>query len=128
MKHLAGKLSRYFVTAGVAAIVDIGGFALLDMTGMAVPASATISFCLAAVANYLLSSRFAFHQRLSTRRFGLFCLAATGGLLVNVLVTLMASRYVGVAPILAKVTGVGTAFVMNFWLNLRVVFQQSRTA
>ena len=33
------------------------------------------------------------------------------------------SLYLGIAPVLAKIVGVGTAFLVNFWLNLRVVFR-----
>jgi putative flippase GtrA len=57
------------------------------------------------------------------RGFGLFFATAVGGLAVNVSITVAGSLYLGIAPVLAKMVGVGTAFLVNFWLNLRVVFR-----
>lgn len=118
----AHKLVRYFFTAGAAAVVDIGGFALLCLTPLPVAVSAVTSFCAATVVNYLLSSRYAFHRAPSLRGFGLFFAAAVGGLVVNVSVTLLGTVCLGIAPVLSKVIGVGMAFLVNFWLNLRIVF------
>jgi len=117
------KLFRYFLTAGAAAIVDVGGFAILCFTPIPIAVSAVTSFCLATVVNYVLSSRFAFNQSPTVRGFGVFFVAAVGGLMVNVSVTLVGSLYLGIAPVLAKIIGVGTAFLVNFWLNLRIVFR-----
>ncbi len=117
------KLLRYFFTAGTAAIVDAGGFALLCMMEVPIAAAAVTSFCVGAVVNYLLSSRFAFNQVASLRGFGLFLVAASGGLLVNVSITLVGGLYLGLPPVLAKIAGIGTAFLVNFWLNLRIVFR-----
>jgi putative flippase GtrA len=124
MSILDLKLVRYFLTAGVASIVDVGGFALLCLTPLRVAVSAVTSFCVAAVVNYLLSSRFAFGSRPTFRGFGLFMVAAMGGLAVNVSLTLLGSHYLDLMPVLAKLLGVGTAFLFNFWLNLRVVFRR----
>jgi putative flippase GtrA len=123
MTAVHGKLLRYFFTAGTAAIVDVGGFALLCSAGIPIAAAAVTSFCAAAVVNFLLSSRYVFARPPTLRGFGLFFVAAVGGLLVNVAVTLIGSLYLGVAPVLAKILGVGTAFLLNFWLNLKVVFR-----
>lgn len=117
------KFVRYFFTAGVAAVVDIGGFALLCRTSVPVAIAAITSFCLATVVNFLLSSRYVFNQVATVRGYGVFFIAAVGGLAVNVSVTLVGTLYLGMAPVLAKMLGVGTAFLVNFWLNLRVVFR-----
>jgi len=117
------KLVRYFFTAGTAAIVDVGGFAILCFFRLPVAASAVASFCLATIVNYILTSRFVFYRVATTRGFGVFFMAAVGGLMVNVSVTLVGSFYLGIAPVLAKIVGVGTAFLVNFWLNLRIVFR-----
>ena len=123
MAVLDSKLVRYFFTAGVAAVVDVGGFAMLREVAVPVAISAVTSFCLATVVNYLLSSLYAFNKEPTLRGYGMFFAAALGGLIVNVSVTLVGSLYLGVAPVLAKIVGVGTAFLVNFWLNLRVVFR-----
>jgi putative flippase GtrA len=117
------KLVRYFFTAGTAAIVDVGGFAVLCLTPIPIAASAVTSFCLATVVNFALTSRYVFSRAPTVRGFGLFFVAAVGGLIVNVSVTLFGSLYLSVPPVLAKAAGVGTAFLLNFWLNLRIVFR-----
>jgi len=123
MMSLHGKLMRYFFTAGTAAIVDVGGFALLCSVRIPIAVAAVTSFCVAAVVNFLLSSRYVFGRAPTWRGFGLFFVAALGGLMINVLVTLAGSWYLGIMPVLAKILGVGTAFLCNFWLNLRIVFR-----
>ncbi len=128
MSNSLNKLLGYFLTAGTAAVVDVGGFALLHHIGVPVAIGAVVSFCLAAGVNYLLTSRYVFGRPASLRGFGLFFVAALGGLLVNVSVTLLGSRYLGIAPELAKIAGVGCAFLCNFWINLRVVFRDSPDA
>lgn len=117
------KLFRYFLTAGTASVVDVGGFALLCLVPLPIAAAAITSFLVAAVVNYLLSSRLVFHAVSSFRGFGVFLLAALGGLLVNVSVTLIGTIYLSLVPVIAKIIGVGTAFLVNFWINLRVVFR-----
>jgi putative flippase GtrA len=120
---LRNKLVGYFFTAGTAAIVDVGGFAVLSHMGVPIAVAAVASFCVATVVNYLLTSHWVFARSVSLRGFGVFFAAAVGGLLVNVSVTMFGSLYLGIAPVLAKICGVGTAFLVNFWLNLRIVFR-----
>lgn len=120
---MLSKLARYGVTGGIAAIVDAGGFALLLTAGLAVAVAGTLSFCAAAVVNYALSSRFVFARGASARGFALFFVAALIGLSVNLGVTLLGVYAVGLPPIVAKILGIGTAFLVNFGLNLLVVFR-----
>jgi len=54
-RRLDNSWCGYFFTAGTAAIVDVGGFALLRAVGIARALAAVASFCLAAMVNYLLS-------------------------------------------------------------------------
>jgi putative flippase GtrA len=117
------KLLLYFFTAGAAAIVDVGGFAMLCRAAVPIAVAAVTSFCVATVVNYLLTCRCVFKQAPTMQGYGLFFAAAVGGLLVNVSVTLVGSLYLAIAPVLAKLVGVGTAFLVNFWLNNRIVFR-----
>jgi len=117
------KFSRYFLTGGVAAIVDAGGFALLHYLGIGTPPAAVASFALAAAVNFLLTARFVFGQRPTGRGFTLFLLAALIGLTVNVGVTIAGVELLGLEPLVAKIVGIGTAFSLNFLLNLLVVFR-----
>ncbi len=86
MRPNCGRLLGYASTGGTAAIVDIGGFRLLSTVGTHVIIAATCSFCVAAVVNFLLTSRWVFHVRATGRGFFLFLMGATAGLLVNVAV------------------------------------------
>jgi putative flippase GtrA len=123
MRDLIAKLVRYVFTGGLAAIVDAGGFALLVMAKFAVAPAAATSFCVAAVVNYRLTSRMAFRHSATGRGFALFLLAALIGLLVNVSVTLSAIAVLGLPPLAAKIAGIGTAFLLNFALNVGIVFR-----
>jgi len=120
---ISTKLFRYVLTGGTAAIVDVGGFALLGFTPLPLAVSSVLSFCAAALVNYLLSSRFVFQRPASLRGFGWFFVAAIGGMLINISVTLVGSLYLGIPPVLAKILGCGIAFILNFWINLYLVFR-----
>ncbi len=122
MAGVLARLLRYVVTGGIAAVVDAGGFAILLQAGLPIPVAGTISFCLAAVVNYLLTSRFVFRRASHARGFAIFLAMASLGLLVNVGVTWSAAKALPIAPILAKVMGIAAAFLLNFFLNLFVVF------
>jgi putative flippase GtrA len=125
MRALLPKLMGYGATGGIAAIVDAGGFALLLRAGLDVATAGTASFCTAAVVNYVLSSRFVFGGRTSAQGFALFFLVALIGLAVNLGVTLAGVYWLGLLPLLAKIAGIGIAFLVNFALNLRIVFRPS---
>lgn len=116
------KLAQYFVTAGVAAIVDIGGFALLLGVGAALVPAAMASFLAANVVNYVLTSSYVFKTAPSLRRYPVFLAAAAAGFVVNVAVTALSAHLLHLAPVLAKTTGVGIAFFANFALNAVFVF------
>ncbi len=126
--RLPSRLPRQFVgylmTGGLAAVVDIGLFHLLvtRLDGLLLPA--VCSFLVAAVANYLLSSVWVYQRAWrSLRRAGLFFLFASLGLAVNAGATWYLGSHWPLPATLAKVGGVGIAFVMNFLLNTLVVFK-----
>ena len=131
MRDLLGKLGRYFVTAGVAAIVDVGGFVLLAGAGLMLVPAAASSFSVAAVVNYLASSRFVFGAPATARGLARFFGGALAGLAINVGMTYLAATRFGLPPALAKTVGVGVAFLANFFINATLVFRrppQDRTA
>lgn len=123
MHEFISKLLPYAMTGGIAAIVDAGGFALLVNSGFGVAASGVLSFCIAAVVNYLLTSRFVFNFEASLHGFALFFSGALVGLSVNVGLTLLGVFVFGLEPLVAKLIGIATAFFVNFLINLRVVFR-----
>ena len=118
------KFGRYFVTGGVAAVVDTTAFIALQHAGLALLAAASVSFLIAAVVNFQLSTRFVFSHAGGLRTFVSFLLAASIGYVVNVGVTVGVASSFDLMPSIAKVIGIATAFLMNFALNLLVVFRQ----
>ncbi len=123
MRDFLSKLLRYAMTGGTAAVVDAGGFALLVAAGLGVGTAGAVSFCVAAVVNYLLTSRYVFGHERKTRGFALFLAAALVGLAVNVGITMLGFYVFGLPPLVAKLVGIGTAFFLNFLINLRIVFR-----
>lgn len=117
---LSGRLSRYVVVGGSAAVVDLGGFVLLSSAGLDVGPAAATSFSVAALYNFTLSALVVFRVAPTWRRFALFAAFATIGLAVNTGVTVAAALWLPDA--LAKTAGIGVAFGVNFWLNHSVVF------
>lgn len=115
------KLARYGLTGGAAAVVDLGGFALLLGSGVPLPLAATLSFLIATVVNYLLSAGFAFGAPISAQGYLRFLSVACLGLVMNVGITVVVGA-TGTAPALAKAAGILVAFGVNFLLNLTLVF------
>lgn len=113
----------YALAAGLAAVVDIGGFHLLvPRLGQVLPAAA-LSFVIAAIVNYGLSSVWVYRQDWrSLRRAALFLLFASLGLSINAGVTWLLASTLPVHATLAKLGGVATAFSFNFLVNTRLVF------
>ena len=120
--------SRYLVTAGCAAVVDIGLFWLATTSGVAVVPAALASFMVATIVNYGLTARYAFKATASWRGYAKFLVAAGLGLVVNVVVTALLASYTPAPPVVAKIFGVGTAFGFNFLVNALLVFRKPEDA
>jgi putative flippase GtrA len=121
--RVAHKFGRYFVTGGIAAMVDTVVFAALQHVGLALLAAASVSFLIAAVVNFQLSTRFVFAHAGGLRAFVGFLLAASIGYVVNVGVTVGVASSFEQMPLIAKIIGIATAFLMNFAFNLLIVFR-----
>ncbi len=117
----------YALAAGLAAVVDIGGFHLLaPRLGQVLPAAA-LSFVMAAIVNYGLSSVWVYRQDWRClRRAALFLLFACLGLSINAGVTWLLASTLPMHATLAKMGGVATAFSFNFLVNTRLVFARRR--
>src|SRR5689334_18986915 len=118
MPRVLRQALGYILTGGLAAVVDIGGFHLLasHLGGVLLPA--VLSFVLAAVVNYTLSSIWVYRRDWrSLRRAALFLAFACVGLAINAGVTWLLATSLPIAPTLAKVGGVGVAFAANFLMN-----------
>jgi putative flippase GtrA len=124
LPQLTTQAARYFVTGGIAAVVDVTGFHLLAQHMPGVLAPAVASFLLAAVVNYTLTSAWVFGSDWrSLRRAAMFLAFATVGLAINAGVTWSVATLLGVPPTLAKIVGIGVAFSANFLMNALIVFR-----
>ncbi len=127
LKRTLSQLIRYSMTGGTAAIVDLSVFSAICPVFLPVAPAATLSFVMSAAVNYTLSSIFVFKAGFGTRRFLMFFMVAAAGLVFNVTVTVLVVNLASAPPPIAKAVGIGTAFLLNFWLNTAVVFRQRRS-
>jgi len=119
----------YALTGGVAALVDLGGFHWLAPRMESILLAAALSFCAAAVVNYLLSSRWVFRRDWrSCRRAALFAAAACAGLSINAGMTWALASAWPLHATLAKAGGIGVAFTANYLMNRHWVFGRGRPA
>lgn len=123
MLELMRKFLTYGLTGGSAAIVDLGGFAALESAGLKVAYAATISFAVATLFNYVLTSHYVFRTKPTPRRYIRFLGAALLGAGVNIGVTVLIANLFGLQPVLGKMAGIAVAFVFNFLLNVSLVFR-----
>ena len=110
------------MTAGTAAVVDLGLFSILCPIYLPVLTAATLSFVCAAIVNYVLTTIFVFNEKFAASKFVKFLAFATIGLVFNVCVTVLVASVTPAPLPLAKAVGIGTAFLFNFWLNAAFVF------
>jgi putative flippase GtrA len=122
--RLAQQAFGYLIVGGLAAVVDIGLFHVLAPRFAGVLVPAVISFLLAAVINYSLSSLWVYRRQWrSLRRAGMFLLFASIGLAINAGATWLLANNLPILPTIAKIGGVGIAFVANFLMNTFIVFR-----
>ena len=107
--------------------MDVGGFWLLHRLGLAVLVAAILSFLIAAVVNYVLTSLLVFRHPLDVRRAIAYFVYATIGFSANVAPTTVLWGHFNVAPELAKLSGIALAFGLNFAINYAVVFRVHST-
>lgn len=119
------RFLQYLAVVGAAAVIDLGGFLILERLGVIVPVAAVASFTAAAAFNYSVNARVVFGQRATAMRFGLFFALGLVGLSVNAGVTTLA-HFVGFWPVFAKMAGIGVAFVVNTFANYVFVFRVDR--
>jgi len=124
LKRTLFRIGRYTVTGGIAALVDLGVFAVLCRAMVPVGPAAVASFLAAAGVNYTLTSTFVFANALSRRGFYRFFLFAVVGLVINVCVTVSVATVFAINPLFAKLSGIGIAFFFNYAFNAIYVFDR----
>ena len=124
MRSFAKSLVRYALTGGAAAVVDIGAFAFLSAASVPAIVAATLSFLTATVANYILTAWFVFSATPSARRYVTFLAGSLFALLINLSLTLTGVILFSIPRTTAKTVAVGMTFLLNFWINARLVFNR----
>jgi putative flippase GtrA len=119
----ARALLQYLITGGAAAAVDVAGFAALSAAGAPVALAAACSFAVATVVNFLLTSRWVFRATPTRHRYFAFLLGAVSALVVNVALTYVGTMYLVQPPVVAKTFAIAMTFLLNFWINSRVIFR-----
>lgn len=117
-----GNFTKYFVSGGIAAIVEILSFKLL-MHFSNVMTSGLISFLIALIVNYVISSNYVFRKEISILYFVRFSAGAWVGFLINMSALYVFSVELGIFPIYSKILAIGMAFVFNFLINAIFVFR-----
>ena len=107
---------------GAAAAIDLTALVGLHGAGLGVVPSAAMALewrqCSTLVSRRGSSSA----RRQSQRRFALFVAFALAGLGINTAVTMAAAVGLLLPAVLAKILGIGTAFLFNVTANAFVVF------
>ena len=115
---LLGQLAGFGFVGATAFVIDYGLLVLLtEVFGVPYLISATISFIVSLVYNYLMSMRFVFAHRkdMSRRReFILFCLFSAVGLVINDVLMWAGTDLLGVAYYLTKIFATAVVMVWNF--------------
>ena len=132
-ENTMGKLVQQFMKFGVvgviAFVIDYGLMvALTELAGVNYLISATISFTVSVVFNYLASMRYVFthKQGLSRRReLVIFVVLSVIGLGVNDLLMWLGSSVLGVSYLIVKI--VATAIVMVYNFVTRKIFLDGDT-
>ncbi len=115
----------YVVVGGLAAVIDLVVFTWLAPRIYWTFVAALMSFIVAAAFNYTMSAVWVYRKDWrSLQRATSFLIFAGAGVSVNATVTAVLADFASLNPTLAKVAGIGVAFILNFVVNTIVVFRR----
>ena len=118
MKTLFAQFMKFGVVGALAFCIDYGLLALLtEVFGVNYLVSATISFTVSVVFNYLASMRYVFTHKedMSRRReFVIFIILSVVGLLINNVCMWAGVELLGVHYLIVKIAATAIVMVWNF--------------
>ena len=118
---------RYGFVGGAAFLVDYGVLVLLtEVFGMHYLLSATISFILGLITNYLLSVVWVFNNRTLGNRwaeFTVFAIIGVIGLGLNALIMYVCTDKMGIHYMISKIISTVIVFFWNFFARKIVLFK-----
>ena len=121
------QLFRYGFVGGAAFLVDYGVLVLLtEVFGMHYLLSATISFILGLITNYLLSVVWVFNNRTLGNRwaeFAVFAIIGVIGLGLNALIMYVCTDKMGIHYMISKIISTVIVFFWNFFARKFVLFK-----
>lgn len=130
IKYLLEQLFKFGVVGALAFVIDFGLLALLTETfGINYLLSATISFCVSVVFNYLASMRFVFVHKdgMSRKReFAIFVTLSVAGLLINNACMWLCVELLEIHYLVAKVIATAIVTVWNF-VTRKILLDSSGT-
>ena len=118
MKKLFQQLMKFGVVGVIAFVIDYGLMVVLtELFGVEYLLSATISFTVSVVFNYLASMRYVFTHKegLSRRReFTIFVVLSVVGLGINDLLMFLGTSLAGISYLITKIFATAVVMVYNF--------------
>ena len=118
MKKLIAQLMKFGVVGVIAFIIDYGLMVLLtEAFGIDYLVSATVSFTVSVIFNYIASMRYVFRHRegMSKRReFIIFVTLSVLGLLINDLIMWVGTGLWGISYLITKIVATVIVMVWNF--------------
>ena len=121
------QLFRYGFVGGAAFLVDYVVLVLLtEVFGMHYLLSATISFILGLVTNYLLSVVWVFNKRTLGNRwaeFAVFAIIGVIGLGLNALIMYVCTDKLGIHYMISKIISTVIVFFWNFFARKIILFK-----
>lgn len=118
MKKLIAQIMKFGVVGFLAFLIDYGLMVFLtEVFGINYLISATISFTVSVIFNYLASMRYVFRHKegMSRRReFIIFVVLSVAGLIINNLLMWLGTDCLGISYLITKLFATAVVMVWNF--------------
>lgn len=118
MRRLIAQFMKFGVVGTIAFIIDYGLMVLLtELFGVNYLISATISFTVSVIFNYIASMRYVFRHKegMSVRReFVIFVVLSVVGLGINDLLMWLGTGLFGISYLITKIVATAIVMVYNF--------------
>jgi putative flippase GtrA len=118
----------FCVVGGIGFLVDSGILLLLTKSALCMPLLARlISFSCAVTVTWLLNTRLTFlSHRYTFKAFAAYLSANSLGFLFNYVIFAVLNGMLGWSPLLSVAIASACALVLNYLLNLKIVFKHDR--